>query len=314
MQPYIAGILIFSISLPAMADPYDPSFFDRRNEGWFFYNEFLPEEEQFVEEVQPEPTPAPIEQELPTIDPVPAPLSAAWFRENLDHYRDIALDNPSKENVARYLQLQRVVMDKASQFSMMAQRVAMSDPLVDENLRRPLMTSASRTMDKMALENKKQVIASLSEDTGIFFFFSSDCPYCVQQSEVLANIERVYGFNVLPVSLDGKALPNGLYTNFKPDQGQGTVLGVERTPSLFMFREPDQFVQLSHGIISMAEFSERVLHMASQAGWIDEDAFDSTRNVKTTFISAEAGSGITQDMLDDPKKLAAFLETQKIRR
>jgi conjugal transfer pilus assembly protein TraF len=47
----------------------------------------------------------------------PAPLSAAWLRANLERFRDQAIDDPSPRNVALYLYLQRLVLDKAERFA-----------------------------------------------------------------------------------------------------------------------------------------------------------------------------------------------------
>ena len=68
----------------------------------------------------------------------------------MEHYRDKAIDNPSPENVAAYYYLQRVMMDKAQRFTDMARRVVMSDPLLDENQRRPIATFAANEANYQA--------------------------------------------------------------------------------------------------------------------------------------------------------------------
>ena len=68
----------------------------------------------------------------------------------MEHYRDKAIDNPSPENVAAYYYLQRVMMDKAQRFTDMARRVVMSDPLLDENPRRPIATFAANEANYQA--------------------------------------------------------------------------------------------------------------------------------------------------------------------
>ena len=45
------------------------------------------------------------------------PFSAAWFREHMQSFMDKAIDEPTNENVRAYLYLQRVMMDKGSQFA-----------------------------------------------------------------------------------------------------------------------------------------------------------------------------------------------------
>lgn len=109
------------------------TFFHDKERGWFWREEFI----------EP-PLPKPKKEKHPT--PIPArdsteeiqPLSVAWLRKNLEKYRDQAIDVPSPENVAAYFYLQRVMMDKAHRFTDVAHEVVISDPRLDENVRRPI--------------------------------------------------------------------------------------------------------------------------------------------------------------------------------
>ena len=109
------------------------TFFHDKERGWFWREEFI----------EP-PLPKPKKEKHPT--PIPArdfteeiqPLSVAWLRKNLEKYRDQAIDTPSPENVAAYFYLQRVMMDKAHRFTDVAHEVVISDPRLDENVRRPI--------------------------------------------------------------------------------------------------------------------------------------------------------------------------------
>jgi conjugal transfer pilus assembly protein TraF len=64
-------------------------------------------------------------------------------------------------------------------------------------------------------------------------------------------LEKVYGFKIYPVSLDGLPMPNGLFGNFRLDQGQAALLGVEQTPALFLIKPPRQIVSLTQGALSL---------------------------------------------------------------
>ena len=105
------------------------SYFADKQRGWFWY-EVLPEP---VKKTQPE-SQAEQEKLKPDIKPTsdvqaeiepkiqanpsaePQPLSSAWLKQNLEHYLNQAIDDPSPENVAAFYYLQRVMMDKAERF------------------------------------------------------------------------------------------------------------------------------------------------------------------------------------------------------
>lgn len=80
----------------------------------------------------------------------PTPLSSAWLRENLDRYRDAAVDDPTPAKVRAYLLLQRVAMDRASAFARATQAVTLGDPLLDANVERPIASFEAQAMDAQA--------------------------------------------------------------------------------------------------------------------------------------------------------------------
>ena len=132
MRALVSTLLCLSLALPLR--PEAAGFYFREEEGWFWY------------EREPDPAPAP-KLPLPEQPPVPAepqvsetapegqkPLSAQWIREHIGAYRDAAIDDPTPQNVALYLYLQRVALDKSSRFAAATQRAVQLDPFLDSNL------------------------------------------------------------------------------------------------------------------------------------------------------------------------------------
>src|SRR5690606_9514891 len=112
------GILLATTTLAA-AQP-NRTYFDRSEEGWFWYQD-PPEEPEVKPKPDPEvipppaPTPAPEPQivELPP-PPVPEPKpvlpppgSVEFLRQALPKALDVATNNPTPQNVERYLLLQK---------------------------------------------------------------------------------------------------------------------------------------------------------------------------------------------------------------
>lgn len=309
--------LIFSclwLALPLalgadMTSAPEPLFFLDKERGWF-WREIQAEPKTLTARTEKPSTPnPPPTQGSPKSSPKePLPLSAAWFRKNLEGYRDLAIDDPSSENVAAYYYLQRVMMDKAHRFTDVARQVVMSDPLLDENQRRPIATFAANETNRLAGIATEQVLTSVARQAGILFFFRSDCPYCHIQAPLLAVLEKRFGFKVYAVSLDGKAMPGDLYLDFHADRGQANLLGVVSTPAMFLMKPPDELLPLSQGALSLDDLSGRILSSAHESGWIDDAVFDATRGQRLSPSLIPSPSSVPIESLNDPVELIQTLQ------
>lgn len=279
-------------------------FYQKRGEGWFWYqqDQIVTEEPSLAQ--TPDSTPPARPQAQPQTSAL-VPLSTSWFREHFPKFRDAAIDNPTPENVAAYLYLQRVMLDKSSRFSDGVQQAVITDPYLDEVTRRPLATFAANEMNREAGQAREAQLRAIAKRAGIFFFFQSDCRFCDIQAPILANLADRYGFEIFPISLDGRPMPNGLFQHFRIDQGQAQDLGVISTPAMFLAHPPDKFVQIAQGAISIDELVQRILVVALQAGWLDQREYAETRP-----ISAQAtfdGARLPADVFSDPEKLIEHL-------
>jgi len=292
-----------------MTSAPEPHFFLDKERGWFW------------REVQPEPktptakpekpstlSPPSIQGSLKSSPQEPLPLSAAWFRKNLESYRDRAIDDPSSENVAAYYYLQRVMMDKAHRFTDVARQVVMSDPFLDENQRRPIATFAANETNRLAGVATEQALMTVARQAGILFFFRSDCPYCHIQAPLLAVLEKRFGFKVYAVSLDGKPMPGDLYLDFHADRGQANLLGVVSTPAMFLMKPPDDLLPLSQGALSLDDLTGRILLVAHESGWIDDAVFDATRGQRVSPTLIPSPSAVSVEALNDPVELIQTLQ------
>ncbi|MGI9303709.1 MAG: conjugal transfer protein TraF [Gammaproteobacteria bacterium] len=321
------ALWLLVIVLPGAAQAAGPvSFYDRKSEGWYWYQRDPVEPE--VEEIREPPAVATDGQEdeqetvaeTPEQPPAPAPaiaatppahpsFSPAWFREELPKYRDAAIGDPTPENVRAYLYLQRVAMDKSQKFAQIAQRVTMGDPLLDQNSSRPIASAGGWTQDRVVSKNKTEALGKLAQTTGIWFFYSSDCPYCTMQAPLLKTFQKNHGFAVLPISLDNRPLPGGEFPNFVVDKGQAQAFGVQMTPTLVLQRPPDGFTTLSQGMLSLKELETRVLMAAVREGWLSEDEYGTTRIASTPALALPATPVASNDQAlpEDPEKLVDYL-------
>ncbi|SET25627.1 conjugal transfer protein TraF [Thorsellia anophelis] len=262
-------------------------FYRQNSQGWFWYQS-LPEslEEDNEEEIILD-NMNPLSPETSANTEPKKTLTAAWFRENMQHYMDIAIDTPTPENVKAYLYLQRIMMDKSSHFSDMSQQIVMGDPNLDEVNRRPLAPFASQAMDKIAAEHTSRVLKTIATHSGLFFFFRSDCPYCHAQAPILESLSHQFGMTIFPISLDGRPLESGQFPNYRTDQGQAETLNVQSVPALFLLGQDDTLLPIAQGTVSFEELTRRVLLAAKQARLISPEDYNQTLPVYSQPYQAD---------------------------
>jgi conjugal transfer pilus assembly protein TraF len=255
------------------------SWLNDHERGWFWY------------EVEPEP---PEEEEPPSPPPVqppppqasaPAPpqpqgppaLSVEWIKDNMEKYKILAIDDPSPQNVAAYMYLQRVMLDKSQRFAEQVTHVVQMDPYLDSGTRRPIATYGGTEFSKEARAAQARLLARIAQQAGIFFFFQKGCGHCEIQAPILKTLEERYSFNIIPISLNGEPLKNNLFPQYVLDRGQARSLQVIQTPALFLGNPNTQkIIPLGQSTLSMDQLEERIITAARDAGWITPEEYNST--------------------------------------
>lgn len=253
------------------------SFYENSEDGWFWYKDEK-EEPKKPDQLKKQ-TPSPQEQLKNAENPEKA-FSVAWLRKNIPRYLDLAIDNPIPENVRAFLLIQRIMLDKAENFSQAVQAQVVGDVLIDESARRGFSTVAANTLNAKGTEEARKLIASLSDKVGIFFFFSSTCSYCKAQIPILGYFAKRYDIAIMGVSVDGI----GFQTQdgkdpfpWKPDAGLAQKLGLSQVPALVLVTPKGDAEPISQGILSLNEIEQRILLVSKRKGWIKEEQFEKTR-------------------------------------
>ena len=233
----------------------DDSYWRDRERGWFWYDDPLPERNE-----GPKPKP----KAFPTIS-VPAtpkkPSELVEFealQKRVEDLRNIAIINPSEQNIRNYLNIQNFVIEKASTFADVAQRVIWATPELDPTVTgRPVNAKALEVFDREQAGARTNTVAQLSQTHALFFFFRSDCPYCHQFAPLLKDFEAKFGLKIVPISVDGGGLPE--FRSPRVDNGIARTLDVRQVPALFL-AEPrgGKITPIGYGVLSESELLERI--------------------------------------------------------
>jgi conjugal transfer pilus assembly protein TraF len=199
----------------------------------------------------------------------PAPLSiseihtAEQLRQELKRREDLAVMQPTDENMKNYLELWNMTQEKGAAFADMWRRVVWQNPQFDYALRRPTNTSASNAFDAQRSAQQDEHLHTLAQKHGLIFFFKSDCPYCHAMAPTIKMLADKYGIDVLPVSIDGgPLLPQ--FAKFTDGRAQAEAWGIERVPALFIgSKETGDHAPIGFGVMSLDEIVNRIFVLTS---------------------------------------------------
>ncbi len=255
-------ILLLLITTTVSAES---AWFDRHSEGWFWYEtiqEPEPLADKELEHSQPSTT-----KDLP--------LSTPWLRKNMGHYLDKAIDEPSKKNVSDYLYLDRLVKEKAERFARIGKRVIESDPMLDENVRRPISPAAAKINDGRAHQAKEEVLKKIAKKAGLVFYYQGNCKLCHLQAQTVQMMKKFYGFELITFSTDGVLISSFPASHI--ELSPHPQLNIQAYPALYLMQPPSNIALLRQGVISFTELTERILETAFEQEWITHHDFRETR-------------------------------------
>jgi len=277
------GLFLWGLSLllPSVAwadfdrlfQPVEPAV---QWKGYYYYQDPLPDVE-----IQPQhlpPTPAmPLQPEqfkdavalkealkhLPveTIDLQALP--AAWLKALLTAKREAALDQQTETNLLAYLRVHKETFNRSQRFTDMWQTVVWTHPELDFTAGNPSSTVGHEIYAEQKKAEEEQLLASMRDRMGLFFFYTSTCPFCQKQSQLLKVFADTYGISVKAVTRDGRSLVE--WPNSELDNGMGEQIGVNKVPVIYMAIPEEQFlVPIGAGVLTVQELHDRMVMILKQ--------------------------------------------------
>ena len=196
-------------------------------------------------------------------------------------YLDKAIDHPSKENVSNYLYLDRLVKEKAERFSRVGKQLMESDPMLDENVRRPISPAAAKISDDIVQHAREQVLQKIAKVAGLVFYYQGRCRLCQLQAQTLMALSQQYGFRLISFSTDGALISD--LPDSRIDRQPNPTLNIQTYPALFLMKPPDEIIQLRQGVSSYIDLHNRIIDTAHEAQWISEQDYKSTLIIRDVW-------------------------------
>lgn len=230
------------------------SFFGEHSRGWHWY-EVLPELDQKDEAISDK------ENQARPHPKTPAELVKA-YREVLENRLHAAWVNPTPQNVKLYQEMQKDLMDRSQIFSRVWMQNVFQNPELDHTLVSPVNQQGRHLQIDLEKDRTSRTIQKLSEDYGLFFFFSSDCPYCHQFAPIVKRFAETYGWEIIAISVDGGNLEG--FPSAQNDNGLFEAWGIKVLPSLFAVNpKTKEAIPIAYGLTSLDEMENRIMTLVS---------------------------------------------------
>lgn len=255
LLPWLLLSTLAPASVPTFAQSTDepPGYWSDRWRGWHFYEDPAPESET----PRAEPPKA-----MPSMESTVL-RDFQRLQKAVEDTRNIAIMRPTEANVRRYMELEAQVVERASYFADVAQRVAWTHPNLDPTLQgRPVNARALEVYEQQQSADRSRTVAQLGRDHVLMFFFRNDCPYCHAFAPTLEAFQARYGLQVLAVSVDGGPMPS--FPNARRDNGIASTLHVDQVPAVFLAQPyTGQITPIGFGVLSESELLERIATLTS---------------------------------------------------
>ena len=236
---------------PAPA-PAAPPYYREREEGWFWYRNPADETKPLL------PVPLPVAPPTSTVEPTANdPLQRlARQKEDLERLQALAILEPTREHVAAYLEKHVALMEQSARFADAWQNVVWTTPEYDNTLSAPTGNAAYIQADVQS-EALDERLTGAAQRYGLLFFFRGSCPHCHRFAPVLKAFAERYGFDILPVSLDGGALPE--FPKPLGNVDAAAALQVESVPAVYLIEPRARTVAPAvFGYVGFSELGQRV--------------------------------------------------------
>jgi conjugal transfer pilus assembly protein TraF len=164
----------------------------------------------------------------------------------LEYYENLAVSNPTEENLYYYYNILDVARKKALLFTMQAMHIWQKYPELSTARDYPTVMPGIQAKYEAMGQEVNSYIVGKRYDYGLIVFVSSRCPYCKVQLNAVREFVNYYGWEVKVVDIDY-------------DKRAVSSFGIEVVPSIILVskRSGDWF-PLSSGVVTVDEIKERI--------------------------------------------------------
>ncbi len=248
-------LIVILMILPVFANAEEPSLCKRLNLGWHFYCDEKKLQKEEAMRAAKEPTVEDARQELSQI------------QKKLEDLQIKSVIYPTNKNILEYIAFQNQLLERSEKFTNMWQKAIWRNPELDYMVKTPLSTVGHAVRDEMKKDTRAKVLQEVGKRYGLFFFYTTRCPYCIKYSPIVKVFAESYGISVLPVSLDDGVLPE--WPDSEHNTGQLEAFGLTGKPvpiTVLFDNKNKKLVIVGFGLLTVDELEDRIYKLISEMG------------------------------------------------
>ena len=236
-------LLCCLLVLPGVVKAQDRQFYDDSKQGWFWYEE---------------PAPDITKEESEALPSRPVPNLADYSKEELwnmhpDDFQALlmefqkkAVQKPSEQHVLEYLTMQDLARRKAAAYANVASYVVQKYAALDVGRDYPVAAPGVVARVKMQKQEIKATIQTATKDHALLYFSSQDCPYCIEQQQILRFFSDRYGWQIKRIDIDSSP-------------GVSARFNIKITPTLLLIsKDRDDYLPVASGVVALDELERRL--------------------------------------------------------
>ena len=302
-------LLVLSVSLAVLSsaalssekDQSSPHYYDRNEEGWFWYKT-KPEVEDIEDDTPKKQAPVPESSDKRVTSkaiPKYEEITTAWLRKNMQRYLDRAIDHPTEDNLYDYFVLKRIAIKKSEVFSTQGQLVAKKHPELDSDSIYVSNSGTDSVRARLREQSIQESFRKINGKSGLFLFMTPDCKTCDLLLGVARQMNEAYGITYRLVSVGGDIRVKG--ETVLRDQGQAGKLGIKKYPSIYLANLDGQFEYIASAALTRVEMEKRVVFAAFRLGLVSKKSVMQVFSNPDENVSLPFKGRLTTRILRNPK-------------
>ena len=219
--------------------------------GWLWYEE---------DNIAPKET-KPLQQEANKITRASkAEVRNNLLKQELDDAMQIALNDPTLQNVTKAQRLQKKVMDRSSDFADMWSLASLLDLHTNNNNQNPNVIHQQIAKQEKH-ENFSFELNKMSQNFGLVLYVIESCLYCQKFAPIVKKLQDETNFQVLAISKEGKAY--GPFLGAKDVSGIMAYLNPQNfAPILYLVsKDSKQIVPVARGLTDLEQLKENIMQV-----------------------------------------------------
>jgi len=166
----------------------------------------------------------------------------------------------SVEDERVFLALQDYWLREASTHKQVNQQALLKYPEFDFSVTHPTSNIGTQITDEVRHQEEVSHMKKLAETSGLLFFYRSKNPYDTRQIPILEDFCRKFGFELIPVSVDGEVSPE--LRKSRLDRGQAARLNVRYFPAVLLVNPQTKATQpVAFGLTTQDVLTARLMQV-----------------------------------------------------